>query len=137
VPLESRDEDRNHFGRQFNPLMSESENLKTRLEGTDSKSKELRRMMQRIEMNVGTEGRDNFRRTREGYRDEHKTTAFRLMDTYKDSLKIHDRVVYAAKILFAKFRQVGSLSPNRCERCTAYKMLKRTFSLGSFLVPSP
>lgn len=98
-------EDRNHYGPNFDPLMPDSENLKTVIVGSDATFKKLRRTNQDVEMNLSNIGNDD-RRTRRGYRSEQKRMAFELMGDICANLQIHDSVFARAREEFARYRDV-------------------------------
>lgn len=97
--------DRNHHGPTPDPLMPDSENMKTSLLGAGAAFKKLNQANQYVEMNLSNIGSDD-RRTRTSYRNQHKRNAFQLMEDAAEQLGIHDSVIARAKEEFARFRDV-------------------------------
>lgn len=97
--------DRNHHGPAPDPLMPDSENMKTAMLGMGSTFKKLNQANQFVEMNLSNIGNDD-RRTRTSYRNQHKRAAFQLMEDAAEQLGIHDSVVGKAREQFARFRDV-------------------------------
>ena len=97
--------DRNHHGRAPDPLMPDSENMKTAMLGMGATFKKLNQANQFVEMNLSNIGNDD-RRTRTSYRNQHKREAFKLMEDAAEQLGIHDSVVAKAREEFARFRDV-------------------------------
>ena len=104
----AEEEDRNHHGGISDPLLPESENLRTSMfVGTsrDKGWKKLFRANQNLEMNLSTIGNDD-RRTRTGYRTQQKKQAFEMMANAMNKLGINRVVLDDAKALFARYRDV-------------------------------
>lgn len=97
--------DRNHFGPSPDPLMSDSENMRTTIIGSDASYKKLLQAHQYVEMNLSNMGTDD-RRTRIEYKNHHKKEIFELMTHIAASQSIHQSVVDAAKIEFARYRDL-------------------------------
>jgi TFIIB zinc-binding len=118
--------DRNHHGDAANPLYSNAHNMGTSLSGVmpttgaglGGKGSGGRRNLETIlknahaytELNVSQFGRTDQRRTRIGYKDRQKKTAFSQMTHAGDALNLHEAVVQRAKELFAgKERVIATL----------------------------
>jgi TFIIB zinc-binding len=109
--------DRNHHGDAANPLYSNAHNMGTSLSGVmpttgaglGGKGSGGRRNLETIlknahaytELNVSQFGRTDQRRTRVGYKDRQKKSAFAQMTHAGDALNLHEAVVQRAKELFA------------------------------------
>jgi hypothetical protein len=112
--------DRNHHGDTINPLYSNAHNMSTSLStvmpttgagmgGRGSGMGGGRRNLETIlknahaytELNVSQFGRTDARRTRVGYKDRQKKSAFAQMTHAGDALNLHEAVVQRAKELFA------------------------------------
>ena len=112
--------DRNHHGDASNPLYSNAHNMGTSLSsvmpttgagmgGRGSGAGGGRRNLETIlknahaytELNVSQFGRTDARRTRVGYKDRQKKSAFAQMTHAGDALNLHEAVVQRAKELFA------------------------------------
>ena len=104
----AEEEDRNHHGGVADPLLPESENLRTSMFvgiSRDKGWKKLFRANQNLEMNLSTIGNDD-RRTRTGYRTQQKKQAFEMMANAMNKLGINRMVLDDAKALFARYRDV-------------------------------
>lgn len=97
--------DRNHHGPTPDPLMPDSENMRTSLIGMGSLYKKLQQTHQYVETNLSTINTDD-RRTKTAYRSNQKRMAFSLMEDVAANLNIHDAVVEKAKEEFARFRDI-------------------------------
>jgi TFIIB zinc-binding len=109
--------DRNHHGDAANPLYSNAHNMGTSLSGVmpttgaglggrgSGGRKNLETILKNAhaytELNVSQFGRSDARRTRVGYKDRHKKSAFSQMTHAGDALNLHEAVVQRAKELFA------------------------------------
>jgi hypothetical protein len=98
--------DRNHHGPAPDPLMPDSENMKTTLKGIGATFNKLNQYNQTVEMNLSSIGNDD-RRTRTSYRNQHKRDAFKLMEDASDQMSIHDSVIAKAKEEFARWVAVA------------------------------
>lgn len=109
--FEDDDKDRHQHGPEADPLMPDSENMRTYIaaSSTDAASKalskELNRIHQRVEDNLSTIGNDE-RRTRTATRSKQKKAAFDIMARVCSSLGIHHVVLNKANIEFARYRDV-------------------------------
>lgn len=95
-------EDRNHYGPAPDPLMPDSENLRTRIihvSGSAAETKRLTQTSKYIEMNLSNIGNDE-RKTRTAYRNNMKREAFELMTHIAANLSIHTAVVNKAKEMY-------------------------------------
>eukprot|EP00753_Platysulcus_tardus_P012028 PLAT3333.4.p1 GENE.PLAT3333.4~~PLAT3333.4.p1 ORF type:complete len:404 (-),score=137.46 PLAT3333.4:938-2116(-) len=98
----SEDEDKRQHGRPMDPLFSTSYNLRTSF-GDGGAAKVLRKFQDKVEMDLSQMGKDE-RRTREGYKDQHKRAAFHLIQKVSTNLNLHHRVMEEARRNFAAFR---------------------------------
>jgi hypothetical protein len=120
--------DRNHHGDAANPLYSNAHNMGTSLsgvmpttgaglggKGTGRSSRNLETILKNAhaytELNVSQFGRSDARRTRIGYKDRQKKSAFAQMTHAGDALNLHEAVVQRAKELFAGKRTVPFICP--------------------------
>eukprot|EP01041_Mallomonas_annulata_P005903 gene5903-11915_t len=90
------EEDRNHFGPTSDPLLPDSENMRTSISGVGAAFKRLNEAHQRVEMNLSNIDNDD-RRTRKGYRTKHKKDAFFLLADIASGLCIHEMIVTRAR----------------------------------------
>ena len=104
--------DRNHHGPVSNPLMPDSVNLRTQFDGRVDRGAggkngdKLAKIANEVEMGISNLGHDQRSSTRTGYKAKQKNTAFGIMKDWSIALQIHEAVIEAAKVEFAKFREV-------------------------------
>jgi hypothetical protein len=98
------EKDRNHHGQKPEPLLSEAENLRTKMQFAvkDKNAKLLLQASQRVEMDLSKVGNDE-RRTRTGYRDQQKREAISKLEQHADRLQLNKKVLGK--------REWGSVNP--------------------------
>lgn len=102
------EEDRSHHGKPHNPLFSEAHNSRTTCvaDGVSMKDgAKIKAAMNKVEEELSSAVREiDDRRTRESYKDKHKTKSFEKMRDVASNLSLHQQVVERASWLFAMFR---------------------------------
>lgn len=95
--------DKSHHGPALDPLFSSAWNSRTTFGGTGKRATELNKAMRDVEMGLSNIGQQT-KGTRQGFKDEEKLKAFRIMDEAAISVGVHDLVTQRAKSLFAAYR---------------------------------
>ena len=88
--------------------MSAAYNMQTKIGGSGAppaRGRGLAGLMQVVELNLSQYGKDD-KRTREGYKDNHKRKAFGKIEHCAKSLRLHEHVVQIASEMFAKWRDL-------------------------------
>lgn len=99
------EEDKNHHGPPPDRFMSESENMRTGIVGTDALSKALSRQGIKTEMQLSNLGIDD-KRTTTYYRNKQKKEAFEIMMQASHKFNIHQATLDLAKEEYSRYRDV-------------------------------
>lgn len=95
--------DRNHHGPAADRLYSAAHNLRTDLSGNSAIAARLRQTSESVELGLSNLGKDE-KRTRIGYKDQHKKKAFNRIKGAAMALGLHESIVDRAHELFASLR---------------------------------
>mmetsp|Transcript_5762 Transcript_5762/g.17383 ORF Transcript_5762/g.17383 Transcript_5762/m.17383 type:complete len:187 (+) Transcript_5762:356-916(+) len=96
-------EDRNHHGPVADRLYSAAHNMRTELAGKSASAARLRQTYEQVELGLSNLGKDE-KRTRVGYKDQHKKKAANRIKSAAVALGLHPAVVDRAHELFVSLR---------------------------------
>lgn len=96
-------EDKNHHGPAADRLYSAAHNLRTELAGKSASAARLRQTYEQVELGLSNLGKDE-KRTRVGYKDQHKKKAANRIKSAALGLSLHPSVSDRAHELFASLR---------------------------------
>ncbi|KAJ8612108.1 hypothetical protein CTAYLR_002457 [Chrysophaeum taylorii] len=96
-------EDRNHHGPAADRLYSAAHNMRTELAGKSASAVRLRQTYEQVELGLSNLGKDE-KRTRIGYKDQHKKKASNRIKSAVLGLSLHPSISDRAHELFASLR---------------------------------